>query len=60
MTIRSGFIVSLIAVPSLKNSGFETISNPKPIFLFANSSLIIVLHISPVPTGTVDLFMKIL
>jgi hypothetical protein len=59
-TILSGVMKSLIAAHSLRNSGFDTISNSifSPLFLI--SSRIISAHISPVPTGTVDLLIKTL
>jgi hypothetical protein len=59
-TILSGFIKSLIAAHSFKNSGFETMSKSSSNHLFFNSSLIIFLHISHVQTGTVDLLIKTL
>ena len=52
--ILSGYIKSLIASPSRRNSGFEIIS----IFLYF--FLIIFSILSPVVTGTVDLFTIIL
>ena len=54
-TILSGFIKSFTAVPSFKNSGFETTSNSIFSFLdkyFFTSSF--------VPIGTVDFKIKIL
>lgn len=60
MTILSGWSVSLIADPSRKNSGFETVSKVNFPVLFVSSFSIIFLHKSPVPTGTVDLLIKIL
>lgn len=52
-TILSGTIKSFTAVPSRRNSGFETIS--KSVF---HSDSIISLQNLPVPTGTVDLLIK--
>ena len=54
--ILSGFSKSLIADPSLKNSGFETTSN----FLSGFFSDMISSILSQVPTGTVDLIIIIL
>ena len=54
--ILSGNLKSLIASPSLKNSGFETISN---LFFFTFFEIIFSTS-SPVPTGTVDLLIIIL
>gem|GEM_PF-4316149 len=59
-TILSGVIKSFIATHSFKNSGLETTSKPTSIHLFLSSSCIIFLHISPVPTGTVDLLINTL
>ena len=49
ITILSGYLKSLIASPSLKNSGLEITSK-----FFFLSFLIIFSISSPVPTGTVD------
>ena len=51
ITTRSGRIKSLIAEPSLRNSGFDATSNLRLGFIF----FIIFETFSPVPTGTVDL-----
>ena len=56
ITILSGKLKSLIASPSLKNSGFETIENLFLLFFFNNIFSIS----SPVVTGTVDLVIIIL
>ncbi len=59
MTTRSGLIKSLMAAPSLRNSGFEASSNSVS---GASSSrelcLISALTRAEVPTGTVDLVTK--
>jgi hypothetical protein len=47
-----------MALHSLKNSGFEATSNSISLPLFWISFLIISLHLFPVQTGTVDLFIK--
>ena len=54
--ILSGNLKSLIASPSLKNSGFETTSKSFFLFFFA----IIFSILSPVVIGTVDLVTIIL
>ena len=54
--ILSGFSKSVIADPSLKNSGFETTSN----FLLGFFLDIISSILSHVPTGTVDFTIIIL
>ena len=54
--ILSGFSKSWIALPSLKNSGFETTSNT----LLGFFKLIIFSTSSHVPTGTVDLIIIVL
>ena len=56
ITTRSGLIKSLIAEPSLKNSGLETTSTN----LFLIFDLKIFSNLSPVVTGTVDLVIIIL
>ena len=56
ITILSGNLKSLIASPSLKNSGFEITSNNFLLDFFK----IIFSTISPVVIGTVDLFIIIL
>ena len=56
ITILSGYLKSLIASPSLKNSGLEIISNLFFLFFLR----IIFSTSSPVPIGTVDLFTMIL
>ena len=56
ITILSGYVKSLIASPSLKNSGFDTIVNFFLEFFFD----IIFSISSPVVTGTVDLVIIIL
>ena len=56
ITILSGYIKSLIASPSLKNSGLETTENFFLLFFFA----IIFSISSPVVTGTVDFVIIIL
>ena len=48
ITILSGYLKSLIASPSLKNSGLEMISKSLLFFNIFSIS-------SPVPIGTVDL-----
>ena len=55
-TTLSGLIKSLIASPSLKNSGFETTSTS---FFFFNIEKMFSI-MSPVETGTVDLVSIIL
>ena len=56
MTTLSGYIKSLIASPSLKNSGLETIEKS-----FLETFFEIIFSISsPVVTGTVDLVIIIL
>src|SRR3989344_4436043 len=57
MTMRSGSNVSLIAVPSLKNSGLLTTSNSTFFLMFF---LIMLFTCSPVSTGTVLLCTIIL
>jgi len=56
ITILSGNVKSLIASPSLKNSGFETTENLFLLFFFAKIFSIS----SPVVTGTVDFVIIIL
>ena len=56
ITTRSGYLKSLMASPSLKNSGLDTIVN-KLLFLFLFKIFSI---LSPVPIGTVDLVTIIL
>ena len=56
ITTRSGYLKSLIASPSLKNSGLETTSNKFFLFFFDNIFSIS----SPVPKGTVDFVIIIL
>ena len=51
-TTLSGLMKSSIALPSRKNSGFETTSKRASGFIF----FIIFFTSAPVPTGTVDLF----
>ena len=53
ITTLSGLIKSLIAFPSLKNSGLEITENSECI----QFSLIIFSTSSQVPTGTVDLII---
>jgi len=55
-TILSGNLKSLIASPSLKNSGFDITANLLFLFLIE----IIFSTLSPVETGTVDLLIIIL
>ncbi len=55
MMTRSGFMKSLMAAPSLRNSGFETTSNSTLLCLAASDSAIVAATRSAVPTGTVDL-----
>ena len=55
-TILSGYVKSLIASPSLRNSGFETTENLFLLFFLDNIFSIS----SPVVTGTVDLVIIIL
>ena len=54
ITILSGYLKSLTASPSLKNSGLEITSNLFLFFFFNIFSIS-----SPVPTGTVDLVIII-
>ena len=54
-TTRSGFMKSLIAAPSFKNSGFETTSNSNLAPRSPNACSMRSLTLSAVPTGTVDL-----
>ena len=54
-TTRSGDMKSLIAAPSLRNSGFEATSNSISSPRFSSSSRIACLTFAAVPTGTVDL-----
>ena len=56
ITILSGYLKSLIASPSLKNSGLETTEN----FFFKTFFKIIFSRLSPVVTGTVDFVVMIL
>ena len=56
ITILSGYLKSLIASPSLRNSGLDTTSNKDFLTFFA----IIFSTTSPVVTGTVDLLTIIL
>jgi len=56
ITILSGYVKSLIASPSLKNSGFDTTENLFLLFFFDRIFSIS----SPVVTGTVDLVIIIL
>ena len=56
MTILSGYIKSLIASPSLKNSGLET--TDIRFFNFLEDKIFSIL--SPVVTGTVDFVTIIL
>ncbi len=46
---RSGFMKSLRASPSFKNSGFDATANSCRVRFFIKASIL-----SPVPTGTVD------
>ena len=55
-TILSGNLKSLIASPSLRNSGFEITSNNFLFFFFESIFSIL----SPVVTGTVDFVTIIL
>ena len=57
MITRSGVMKSLTAWPSLRNSGFETISNGISTPRACNSSLMALPTPAVVPTGTVDLTM---
>ena len=50
MTTRSGFMKSLTASPSLRNSGFDATANSCFACFLTIASIL-----SPVPTGTVDL-----
>ena len=52
-TTRSGFIKSLIALPSFRNSGFEATSNSILTLRLSSSAWIVALTILAVPTGTV-------
>ena len=55
MTTLSGLKQSFTALPSLRNSGFETTSNSKSTPLSSNFFCIVSFTSFPVPTGTVDL-----
>ena len=59
-TTLSGVIKSFIAAPSFKNSGLDTTSNNRFDFLIFNSDSTTFLTLSAVPTGTVDLFTKMI
>src|SRR3990170_8497795 len=54
--ILSGFIQSLTAEPSLRNSGLETTSKGMFTLRFCNVFVICCLTKKALPTGTVDLF----
>ena len=55
MMIRSGFMKSLTAAPSLRNSGFEATSNSTSEPRLASASATASFTLWAVPTGTVDL-----
>ena len=57
--MRSGFMKSAIAAPSLRNSGLETTSNSTFALRFASALATSALTLSAVPTGTVDLVTTI-
>ena len=52
---RSGFMKSLIAAPSLRNSGLETVSNSTAAPRAWSDPAMARSTLSAVPTGTVDL-----
>ena len=58
-TTRSGDMKSLIAAPSLRNSGFEATSKSICSPRLVSSSLMTALTFFAVPTGTVDLVTRI-
>ena len=55
MMMRSGRMQSATAAPSLRNSGFETTSKPRPEPRPRSTSAMRPRTLSAVPTGTVDL-----
>jgi hypothetical protein len=60
MTTRSGFMKSVIAAPSLRNSGLETTSYSTRAPRSRKVCSICARTLSAVPTGTVDLVTTML
>src|SRR5579875_545694 len=56
LVLRSGFMQSLTASPSFRNSGLDTTSNSTAALRAFNAAAISARTRSAVPTGTVDLF----